>query len=50
MQIAKGISDNGIWRMGMNGEFKFRGQNPVKIRCYQYLNNVVEQDHRRVKG
>ena len=36
--------------MGMNGEFNFRGRNPVKIRCCQYLNNVVEQDHRRVKG
>ena len=34
----------------MNGEFNFRGRNPVKIRCCQYLNNVVEQDHRRVKG
>ena len=33
----------------MNGEFNFRGQNAVKIRCCQYLNNVVEQDHRRVK-
>ena len=31
-------------------EFNFRGRNPVKIRCCQYLNNVVEQDHRRVKG
>ena len=37
-------------RMGMKGEFNFRGRNPVKIRCCQYLNNVVEQDHRRVKG
>ena len=36
--------------MGMNGEFNFRGPNPVRIRCCQYLNNVVEQDHRRVKG
>ena len=36
--------------MGMNGEFNFRGRNPVKIRCRQYLDNVVEQDHRRVKG
>ena len=36
--------------MGMNGEFNFRGRNPVMIRCCQYLNNVVEQDHRRVKG
>ena len=35
---------------GMNGEFNFRGPNPVTIRCCQYLNNVVEQDHRRVKG
>ena len=36
--------------MGMNGEFNFRGRKPVKIRCCPYLNNVVEQDHRRVKG
>ena len=36
--------------MGMNGECNFGGRNPVKIRCCQYLNNVVEQDHRRVKG
>ena len=34
----------------MNGEFNFRVWNPAKIRCCQYLNNVVEQDHRRVKG
>ena len=39
-----------LQRMGMNGEFNFRVRNPVKIRCCQYLNNVVEQDHRRVKG
>ena len=37
-------------RMGMIGEFIFRGRNPVKIRCCQYVNNVVEQDDRRVKG
>ena len=37
-------------RMGINGEFNFRGRNPVKMRCCQYLNNVREQDHRRVKG
>ena len=36
--------------MGMSGEFNFRGRNPVKIRYCQHLNNVVEQDHRRVKG
>ena len=33
----------------MNGEFNFRRKNPVKIRSCQYLNNIVEQDHRRVK-
>ena len=43
-------SHSALRRMGMNGEFNFRGRNPVKIRCCQYLNNVVEQDHRRVKG
>ena len=37
-------------RMGMRGEFNFRGPNPIKIRCCQYLNNIVEQDHRRVKS
>ena len=43
-------SHSALRRMGMNGEFNFRGRNPVKIRCCQYLNNVREQDHRRVKG
>ena len=43
-------SHSALRRMGMNGEFNFRGPNPVKIRCCQYLDNVVEQDHRRVKG
>ena len=43
-------SHSALRRMGMNGAFNFRGRNPVKIRCCQYLNNVVEQDHRRVKG
>ena len=43
-------SHSALRRMGMNGEFNFRGPNPVTIRCCQYLNNVVEQDHRRVKG
>ena len=37
-------------RMGMNGEFNFRGPDPVKIRSCPYLNNTVEQDHRRVKS
>ena len=33
----------------MRGEFNFRGPNPVKTRSCQYLNNIVEQDHRRIK-
>ena len=43
-------SHSALRRMGMNGEFNFRGRNPVTIRCCQYLNNVVEQDHRRGEG
>ena len=35
--------------MGMRNEFNFRWENPVKIRCCSYLNNMVEQDHRRIK-
>jgi transposase-like protein len=42
-------SHSALRRMGMNGEFNFRGPNSVKIRSCQYLNNIVEQDHRRVK-
>jgi transposase-like protein len=37
-------------RMGMRNEFNFRWENPVRIRCCQYLNNVVEHDHRRIKS
>ena len=37
-------SHSALRRMGINGEFNFRGRNPVKIRCCQYLNNVVEQE------
>jgi transposase-like protein len=37
-------------RMGMRNEFNFRWEHPVRIRCCQYLNNVVEQDHRRIKS
>ena len=48
--MATGRTIAPLRRMGMNGEFNFRGPNPVTIRCCQYLNNVVEQDHRRVKG
>ena len=29
-------------RMGMNGEFNFRGPNPMRIRCCQYLSNGRE--------
>jgi transposase-like protein len=36
-------------RMGIRNEFNYRWENPVKIRSCQYLNNIVEQDHRRVK-
>ena len=42
-------SHSALRRMGMRNEFNFRGPNPVKIRSCQYLNNIVEQDHRRVK-
>ncbi len=37
-------------RMGMRNEFNYRWENAVKIRTSQYLNNIVEQDHRRVKS
>lgn len=37
-------------RMGMRNEFNFRWENPVRIRSCQYSNNVVEQDHRRIKS
>src|SRR3954453_16788459 len=37
-------------RMGMRNEFNFRWANPVKIRSCKYLNNIVEQDHRRIKS
>jgi transposase-like protein len=36
--------------MGMRNEFNFRWANPVKIRSCKYLNNIVEQDHRRIKS
>ena len=37
-------------RMGLRNEFNFRWANPVKIRSSKYLNNIVEQDHRRIKS
>ena len=36
--------------MGMRNEFNFRWANPVKIRSCKYLNNIVEQEHRRIKS
>ena len=30
--------------------YGMHSRNPVQVRSCQYLNNVVEQDHRRVKG
>jgi transposase-like protein len=36
--------------MGMNNEFNYRWDNPVQIRTCPYQNNIVEQDHRRVKS
>ena len=35
--------------LGMRNEFNFFWENPVKIRCCPYLNNIVEQDHRHIK-
>ena len=35
--------------MGMRNEFNYRWENPVKIRSCRYLNNMVEQDDRRIK-
>jgi transposase-like protein len=36
-------------RMGMRNEFNYRGEDPMRIRSCPYLNNLVEQDHRRIK-
>lgn len=43
-------SHSALRRMGMRNEFNFRWANAVKIRSCQYLNNIVEQDHRRIKA
>jgi transposase-like protein len=42
-------SHSALRRMGIKGEFNFFGPNAVKIRSSKYLNNIVEQDHRRIK-
>ena len=43
-------SHSALRRMGLRNEFNFRWTNPVKIRSSKYLNNIVEQDHRRIKS
>jgi transposase-like protein len=47
---AKAFFRKALRRMGMRNEFNFRWKNPVKIRSCAYLNNIVEQDHRRIKA
>ena len=42
-------SHKALRAMSMRNEFNFRWANPAKIRSCKYLNNIVEQDHRRVK-
>ena len=43
-------SHSALHRMGMRNEFNLRWANRVRIRSCQYLNNIVEQDHRRIKS
>jgi len=43
-------SHSALRRMGMRNEFNFRWANAVQIRSCQFLNNIVEQDHRRIKA
>ena len=43
-------SHSALHRMGLRNEFNFRWAKPVKIRSCKYLNNIVEQDHRRIKS
>jgi len=43
-------SHSALRRMGMRNEFNFRWANAAKIRSCQFLNNIVEQDHRRIKA
>jgi transposase-like protein len=42
-------SHSALLIMGMRNEFNFRWEDPVEIRRCQYLNNLIEQDHRRIK-
>jgi putative transposase len=42
-------SHSALRLMGMRNEFNYRWEDPVKIRNCQYLNNMVEQDHWRIK-
>ena len=41
-------SRSALRRMGMRNEFNFRWANAVQIRSCQFLNNIVQQDHRRI--
>lgn len=43
-------SHKALRRMGTRNEFNYREPNLVQIRSSQYLNNIVEQDHRRAKS
>ena len=43
-------SHSALRRMGMQNEFNFRWANAVKIRSCQFLNNIVEQEHRRIQA
>jgi transposase-like protein len=42
-------SHSALRLMGICNEFNYQLKYPVKIRCCQYLNNMVDQDHRRIK-
>jgi putative transposase len=42
-------SHSALRGMGMRNEFNFRWEDPVKIRRCQHLNNMIEQDHWRIK-
>ncbi|HEV2379827.1 MAG TPA: DDE-type integrase/transposase/recombinase [Terriglobia bacterium] len=35
--------------MGIRNEFNYRGEDPMRIRSCPHLNNLVEQDHRRIE-
>jgi transposase-like protein len=43
-------SHSALRRMGMNNEFNYCWEGTVQICTCPYLNNVVEQDHRRKRS